>query len=123
MTRRIVLLCLALATVCVVVTVCAHYFFVVIPAKNVETAKLVAKDFADIFNFTPKVTIGNTTIVGEAAAILELSTAQREFQHEIEWKHSWFGSEKIVTIKGTCVAKAGFDLRNSLFSLDFQPGM
>jgi hypothetical protein len=84
--------------------------------RTYDGAKQIGKDFKEIFQFTPEVTVNNTVVLQQQTPILELATISQKFQHHYEWKNTWLKSTKTILITGTFEAKAGFDL-NQKFSI------
>jgi hypothetical protein len=98
-----------------------YLFFFKAPAafvdKGVETAeksyalaRKVAKDVIQALQFQPKVTIGSEVVYEQSAPILELATVERRFAQSYSWENKWLGSTKRIELRGTFLAKAGYDM-------------
>lgn len=109
--RKIILFIILLITL----SVSIYVVVVVVPAKvakqTYEGAKKIGQDIRNAFQFTPEIIVNNTVILQQQVAVLELATVSQKFQHQYEWKNTWMGSTKKISIKGTFEAKAGFDLK------------
>jgi len=81
-----------------------------------ELTKQALSDLAEALQFTPRVIVGEKTLLQQDAKIRELATASRNFEHTYAYTHSWLGSTKTVELKGQFLAKAGF-LVNDQFAL------
>lgn len=114
---RLILIIILLITLAIT----AYVIVVVVPTqlakRSYEGAKQIGHDISEAFNFTPEVTVNNTVVLQQQTPILELATLSQNFQHEYEWKNTYLGSTKKITIKGSFEAKAGFDL-NKRFALE-----
>lgn len=108
--RKIVLYMLLV----IIVTSAAYVAFVIIPSRilhrSYEGAKQLGKDIRQAFNFTPEISVSNTIVVQQQTPVLELATLIQRFQHKYEWKNTWMGSTKEITISGSMEAKIGFNL-------------
>jgi hypothetical protein len=120
MTNRKIILYIILLTA---VAVTAYIVVVVIPTRlaqrTYEGAQQLGKDIKGIFNFTPEVTVNNTVVIQQQAAILELATLSQSFSHQYKWSNTRFGSTKEIQIEGSFVAKVGFDL-DKRFAIQLQ---
>lgn len=112
--RKLVLWTILLMTLCIA----AYTLLVWIPRRIAEQsyngAKQIGKDIRDAFQFTPEITVNNTIILQQETPILELATLAQDFKHEVRWNNTWLSSTKSITITGTFVAKAGFDLNKKI---------
>lgn len=108
--RKIILYVLLL----VAVTASAYMLIVVIPSRLADNAykgaRRIGDDIRKALQFTPEVTIKNTTVLEYEKEILELALVNRSFRHNYEWKNSWMGSTKNISISGMFEARVGFDL-------------
>jgi len=115
--RRIILLIFLVVTC----TLAGYIFMVVIPSRLAEKsyagAKQIGEDLRKAFQITPEITVNNTVVLQQQTPVMELATVTQKFRHEYVWENQWAGSTKKITIKGTFVAKAGFDL-NKKFRVD-----
>jgi hypothetical protein len=113
----------AFALVIVIAAMTAAIYFITVRAPSEaankwhDVARKIGKDFDDVFNFRPRVTSGGITLLNEKAAIKELSTTERRYEHTYYWESIWMGSKKRIELKGNYVAKAGYDLSQP-FSID-----
>ena len=82
--------------------------------KNLRAA------FIDIAHLQPRITINNRVYMEQTTPTSELVVLSRRIEVEHELLHTWVGSSKRVKLHGTFVAKAGFDLQQSL-SIDIRP--
>lgn len=114
--RKIILIIILLVTLCLT----AYILVVVIPAqlaeRSYEGAKQIGRDIAEVFQFTPEITVNNTVVLQQQTPILELATVSQKFQHQYEWTNTWLGSTKKINITGSFEAKAGFNI-NKKFTL------
>ncbi len=114
---RLILIIILLITVCVT----AYIIVVVIPTqlaeRSYEGARQIGRDISKAFQFTPEITVNNTVVLQQQTPILELATLSQTFRHEYKWTHTRFGSTKKIDIKGSFVAKIGFDL-NKRFAIE-----
>lgn len=108
----------------VILAVAATAFYFVIfrgPAvlvdKGMETAersyvlaRKLAKDVVKALQIQPQVTIGSEVVYEQTKGILELAIVERRFAQSYTWEESWLGSTKRIELKGTFVAKAGYDM-------------
>jgi hypothetical protein len=105
----------------IVLSSAAYVAFVVIPQRilhrSYEGAKRLGKDIQQAFNFTPEIVVSKTVVLQQQAATLELATLIQRFQHKYEWKNTWLGSTKEITISGSMEAKIGFNL-NKRFAIE-----
>jgi hypothetical protein len=114
--RKIILVIILLVTLSITAYVLIVYIPAQVAKRTYEGAKQIGKDFKEIFQFTPEVTVNNTVVLQQQTPILELATISQKFQHHYEWKNTWLKSTKTILITGTFEAKAGFDL-NQKFSI------
>jgi hypothetical protein len=82
--------------------------------KNLRAA------FVDIAHLQPRITINDRVYMEQTTPLSELVLLSRRIEVEHELLHTWAGSSKRVTLHGTFIAKAGFDLRKGL-SIDVRP--
>jgi hypothetical protein len=76
--------------------------------------------FIDIAHLQPRITINNRVYMEQTTPTSELVVLSRRIEVEHELLHTWAGSSKRVKLHGIFVAKAGFDLQQSL-SIDIRP--
>jgi hypothetical protein len=76
--------------------------------------------FIDIAHLQPRITINNRVYMEQSAPMSELAVLSRRIEVEHELLHTWVGSSKRVKLHGTFIAKAGFDLLQSL-SIGIRP--
>ncbi len=104
-------------------TLAVYVVFVIIPERlarsSYEAAKTIGEDFRKAFQFTPEVKVENTVVLNQQTAILELAVLSQNFKHQYAYTNTWLGSTKTITIAGTFVAKAGFDL-NERFAISIE---
>jgi len=104
----------------IVGTIAAYIVLVTIPTqlakRSYEAAKTLGEDFKNAFQFTPQITANNTIVLNQQTAIQELAVLSQNFEHRYTWTNTWLNSTKQISITGTFVAKAGFDL-NKKFSI------
>lgn len=81
-----------------------------------ELTKQALADLSEALQFTPKVVVGEKTVLQQDAKIRELATASKNFEHAYAYTHSWLGSTKTIELKGQFLAKAGFPV-NDQFTL------
>lgn len=81
-----------------------------------ELTKQALADLSEVLQFTPKVIVGEKTVLQQDANIRELATASKNFEHTYAYTHSWLGSTKTIELKGQFLAKAGFPV-NDQFTL------
>jgi hypothetical protein len=78
--------------------------------KSYSLARKVAKDVIQALQFQPQVTIGSEVVYEQSAPILELATVERRFAQTYSWENKWLGSTKRIELRGTFLAKAGYDM-------------
>jgi|APTNR8051073442_1049403.scaffolds.fasta_scaffold01902_8 hypothetical protein len=104
-------------------TLAVYVVFVIIPERlarsSYEAAKTIGEDFRKAFQFTPEVKVENTVVLNQQTTILELAVLSQNFKHQYAYTNTWLGSTKTITIAGTFVAKAGFDL-NERFTITIE---
>lgn len=114
--RKLILIIALLITL----SVTAYVLVVVVPSqlaqRSYDGAKQIGRDISKAFQFTPEIRVNNTVVLQQQTPILELATLTQTFQHRYEWTNTWLGSTKKITITGSFVAKAGFDL-NEKFTI------
>jgi len=76
--------------------------------------------FIDIAHLQPRITINNRVYMEQTTPVSELVVLSRRIEVEHELLHTWVGSSKRVKLHGTFIAKAGFDLQQTL-SIDIRP--
>lgn len=112
---------LGIAIVIAAIMASAYFMLVKAPAaagnKWYELAQKVGKDIDDVIHFRPRVTSSGITLLKESYSINELSTTERQFEHNHIWETAWLGSTKRIEYKGKFRAKAGYDLTQP-FSID-----
>lgn len=83
--------------------------------QGAEGAKGVVREIRDAFvevaKVQPRIVVHERVFFDQASDISELATAVRTFQVERESQHSWFGSTKIIRLRGVFEGKAGYDLK------------
>src|SRR5947207_7693999 len=82
--------------------------------RNVRAA------FVDIAHLQPRITINDHVYMEQTTPVSELVVLSRRIEVEHELVHTWLGSSKRVKLHGTFIAKAGFDLQQTL-SIDIRP--
>src|SRR3989454_2022021 len=82
--------------------------------KNLRAA------FVDIAHLQPRITINDRVYIEQTTPVSELVVLSRRIEVEHELLHTWVGSSKRVKLHGTFIAKAGFDLQQTL-SIDIRP--
>lgn len=94
------------------------YYLVVKPSQIVlDAGEKIANGVADAFNFTPQVSVKNTVIFEEHAAILEVAVLSQRIVHDYEYSNTWIGSTKELHLRGVYLAKYGFDLKKQDFMI------
>jgi hypothetical protein len=78
--------------------------------RSYDLARKLAKDVVKALQIQPQVTIGSEVVYEQTKGILELATVERRFAQSYTWEESWLGSTKRIELKGTFVAKAGYDM-------------
>lgn len=68
--------------------------------------------------FSPVIRVDQTIIYQEKSPVLELITHKQRFEHRMEWKSTWAGSTKTVTLEGDFLASGGFNLLEPI-TVDF----
>jgi hypothetical protein len=89
-------------------TIAAYRLLIQAP---VELAHAAADGIRSLFQVTPRVTVNETVVIEQNSPILEVATVSRPLLVDHEWSHTWLGSTKVLHVRGTFTAKAGFDLR------------
>jgi hypothetical protein len=111
----------AVAIVIAAITAATYFLLVKAPgeaARNLhEMARNIGKEFDNLLHFRPRITSEGVTLLKESASINELSTTQRTFDYTHTWESTWLGSRKLIELKGSFTAKAGYDLSQP-FSID-----
>jgi hypothetical protein len=115
-----VILALAVAAVLIIAAGAGAFYFVAVKAPTdlgrnakeeaLNAANRVARGFQSVFQFTPQVTVKNTTVIEQSAAIAEFATVQQDLVVRYTWSQTWLGSTKTMELQGIYRAKAGFDL-------------
>jgi hypothetical protein len=83
----------------------------------ISVAKKIGMAIDAALHVRPLVTVNGTVVVERSKSIAELSTIERRFEQTYSWENTWLGSTKRLRLKGTFVAKAGYDLTKP-FSID-----
>lgn len=99
-----------LVAVSVLVLSTAVAFYIMLVKAPSDLARNTAQGVKELFNFTPRVKIDQTIVVEQSTSILELATVSRTVWVDHTWNHQWMGSTKTLQMRGSFVAKAGFDL-------------
>jgi hypothetical protein len=95
-------------------------FFVYESTKAIkEITQSISQEFKTAFNTSPIITVNNHVVVSESHAIAELATASKTISADTSVTSTWLHSTKTISVRGTFVAKAGFDL-NRLFKINIQ---
>ncbi|HLT82290.1 MAG TPA: DUF4230 domain-containing protein [Cyclobacteriaceae bacterium] len=119
--RKILLVIALLVAVCLA----AYVLLVVIPRRvaeqSYEGARKIGRDFRELFQATPQITVNNRVIVQREADILEVAAMAQQFHHRYQWTNTRFGSTKKIEVSGAFESKAGFDI-NEAFAIDIQDG-
>ncbi|MDW8019896.1 MAG: DUF4230 domain-containing protein [Chloroherpetonaceae bacterium] len=108
LTTRITLLIAAVAFAALAIAGAVYVVFVKVPT---DLAEKVASSVRHTLHFTPEVRLNETIVVQQSTPILELATVSKEILVEDAYTHTFLGSTKTLVVRGTFVAKAGFDLR------------
>ncbi len=98
-------------------TVVAYRLLIHAPA---ELARATADGLKTMFQVTPRVTINETVIIEQSSPILEVATVSRPLLVDHDWSHTWLGSTKILHVRGTFTAKAGYNLKRP-FDIEIIP--
>lgn len=85
-----------------------------------ELGRQLAGEIDAVIHVRPKVTTGGHTVVEARREIAELSTVEKTFEHSYTFESTWLGSTKRIEMKGTFIAKAGYDLSKP-FVIDVSP--
>jgi hypothetical protein len=85
--------------------------------KAYDFVKRIAKDIDSVIHFRPVATVEGKTVLESSRSIAELSTKEKRFEHTYSWTNTKLMSTKKIILKGTYVAKAGFDLSKP-FAID-----
>jgi hypothetical protein len=99
----------------------AWLVFVYFPNKTLSIAKELAETVKNTLGMTPQVTINQKIIYKRTSEILELAMIEQDFDVEHETSHTWLGSEKRISLRGTYRAKIGFDLQKG-FNIEVNRG-
>jgi hypothetical protein len=104
------LLLIAFALFLLSVAIYGGFYFAIV-RPSMQLPRDLAREFRDAFNFTPRITIDDTTVIEQNTPILELATSQRDVFQRHQWEHTWAGSTKRIVLEGSFTAKAGYDLQ------------
>lgn len=85
--------------------------YIVVVKTPVDLAANISRGVKETFNFTPQVRVNETIVIEQNAPIAELATVARDMLVDYSWAHQWLGSTKMIALRGTFTAKAGFDLK------------
>jgi hypothetical protein len=111
----------AIAILVLALAAAGYVVFVKAPSdlgsNAVDLAQRIGTDMDDVIHFRPKITTAGTTIIEASKQITELSVVEKSFEHTYTWESTWLGSTKRLKLKGSFVAKAGYDLAKP-FSID-----
>lgn len=109
------------AIIVAVVIAAAYFMLVKAPPeaanKWYDVARKIGKDVDDVIHVRPRVTSSGVILLKESNSIRELSTTERNFECTHIWESTWLGSTKRIELKGSFIAKAGYDLTQP-FSID-----
>jgi len=95
------------------------YYWIVNPSKMVIRAgERIAQNMAAAFDFAPRITVDNTVIFEEPAAIIEVAFFSRRLVHDFRYRNTWLGSTKELNFRGVYLAKYGFNIREQNFMLN-----
>ncbi|MBN2425695.1 MAG: DUF4230 domain-containing protein [Calditrichaceae bacterium] len=95
------------------------YYFIVKPSEVVVNAgKKIADGVAAAFDFSPRISIKNTVVYEEKAAILEVAVYSQRVIYDYEYSDTWLGSTKEMHLRGFYLAKYGFNLKKQDFSIN-----
>ena len=83
----------------------------------VSVAKKIGRAIDAALHVRPLVSVNGVVVVERSKSIAELSTIERRFEQIYSWENTWLGSTKRLRLKGTFIAKAGYDLTKP-FSID-----
>jgi len=98
-----------LAIVAIIAGVSAWIFYR-IETWPERTATRISRAFAEIGHLQPKITIHDRVFFEQTKSVLELAVVTKETKVEHLMEHEWLGSKKRIWLRGTYVARAGFDL-------------
>lgn len=95
------------------------YYWIIKPSRVLLNAsEKIAEGVADAFNFSPKISIKNSVVIEENAAILEVALLSQRITYDYEYTNTWMASTKELHLRGVYLAKYGFDLKNQDFSIN-----
>ena len=98
-------------------TVIFYYWFVM-PSRLVRDAgEKIANGLSDAFNFSPRISIKNTVVFEEDAAILEVAVYSQRVVYDYDYCNTWMGSTKKLYLRGIYIAKYGFNFKEQHFSI------
>lgn len=84
-----------------------------------RTIKYTVDKIAEAFDIRPRVMVDNITVIEPGHEVREWIVFKNDSIQNLEWKHTWWGSEKIIKPRGTFTASYGFDLKASAFIVNF----
>ncbi len=88
-------------------------------AQNIHDGlKALAEDVDGLLDVRPRITVGETVVIGERIPILELATVSEVREIRQQWNHEWLGSSKAIELQGRFRLKAGFDLKRVPFRME-----
>jgi len=82
-------------------------------------AQGISQEFKAAFNAAPIITVNHRVVAAESHPIAELATASKSMSVDTTVVSTWLYSTKTISVRGSFVAKAGFDL-NQLFKINLQ---
>jgi hypothetical protein len=74
------------------------------------TARDASAWIKEVFGIIPEVRVREVVVHGQSAPVAELAVIEKTFPLTYQWKQTWMGSTKTLTVEGMWRAKAGFDL-------------
>ncbi len=106
--RGVTIMGILVALLFIAGTVTAYRLLIQAPAR---LAHATADGLRTLFQVTPRVMINETVVIEQNSPILEVATVSRQLYADHEWSHTWLGSTKVLHVRGTFTAKAGYDLK------------
>ncbi len=113
--RVIISLAVAAAIVIGAIAVAIHFLAVRVPLdlahgakeETFDSASRMASSFKSVFNFTPQVTVNGTTVVEQAAPVMELATAKQDVVEHYQWSQSWLEARRRWSCRGSTRRRRG----------------
>lgn len=91
----------------------AFYFWIIKPSDALlsQAGQSIADGIAKVYGgLTPRVSINSTVLIQEHVPIFEIAVLKQNVYHDFFSSNTWLGSTKELHLKGSFVAKVGFDL-------------